>query len=53
MVTLTTDFGARDPYVASMKGVLFQTCPNIQVIDLSHDISPQDVLEGSLFLAGA
>jgi S-adenosylmethionine hydrolase len=53
LVTLTTDFGARDPYVASMKGVLFQACAGIQVIDLSHDISPQDVLEGSLFLAGA
>lgn len=53
LVTLTTDFGARDPYVASVKGVLFRACPGIQVIDLSHDISAHDVLEGALFLAGA
>lgn len=53
LVTLTTDFGARDPYVASVKGVLFRACLGIQVIDLSHDITAHDVLEGALFLAGA
>ncbi|MBN2312270.1 MAG: SAM-dependent chlorinase/fluorinase [Candidatus Hydrogenedentes bacterium] len=53
LVTLTTDFGARDPYVAAMKGVMFKICPGIQIVDLSHDIAPQDVLQGALFLAGA
>ncbi len=53
VVTLTTDFGKRDPYVAAMKGVLCCECPGVQMVDLSHDIAPQDVLEGALFLAGA
>jgi len=53
VVTLTTDFGVRDPYVAAMKGVVCAACPGVQVIDLTHDIAPQDVLEGALFLAGA
>lgn len=52
LVTLTTDFGARDPYVAAMKGVLFRVCPGVQVLDLTHEIPPQDVMEGALFLAG-
>ena len=53
LVTLTTDFGARDPYVAAIKGVLLDCCPRLQVVDLTHEIAPQDVLEGALFLAGA
>ena len=53
LVTLTTDFGARDPYVAAMKGVLLSICPELNVVDLSHEIAPQDVLEGALFMAGA
>ena len=53
LVTLTTDFGARDPYVAAMKGVLLSICPQLNVVDLSHEIAPQDLLEGALFLAGA
>lgn len=50
-VTVTTDFGTRDPYVAAMKGVLLSACPAVQLIDLTHEISPQSILEGSLFLA--
>ena len=53
LVTLTTDFGTRDPYVAAMKGVLLRTCPELRVLDLGHEIAPHDVLEGALFLAGA
>ncbi len=53
IVTLTTDFGTRDPYVAAMKGVILAGCPGARVVDLSHEIAPQDVVEGALFLAGA
>ncbi len=53
LVTLTTDFGTRDPYVAAMKGVLLRACPELRVLDLGHEIAPHDVLEGALFLAGA
>ena len=53
IVTLTTDFGTRDPYVAQLKGVLLAGCEGVRVHDLTHEIAPQDVLEGALFLAAA
>ena len=52
-VTLTTDFGTRDSYVAQLKGVLLAGCEGLRVHDLTHEIAPQDVLEGALFLAAA
>lgn len=53
IVTLTTDFGTRDPYVAQLKGVLLAGCEDVRIHDLTHEIAPQDVLEGALFLAAA
>lgn len=53
IVTLTTDFEEREPYVASAKGVLCTHCPGVQIVDLSHQIPRDNVREGSLFLAGA
>ena len=53
VITLTTDFGTRDPYVAQLKGVLLAGCEGVRVHDLTHEIAPQDVLEGALFLAAA
>jgi len=53
LITLTTDFGTRDPYVASMKGVIYTRCPEVQVVDLTHEIIPQSVVEGAMFLETA
>lgn len=53
LITLTTDFGTRDSYVASMKGVILTMCPEVRLVDLSHEIPPQDVFEGALFLSTA
>ena len=53
IITLTTDFGMRDPYVASMKGVLRKLCPKVFLDDLAHDIAPQDILEAALFVEAA
>ena len=53
VVTLTTDFGGRDPYVAAMKGVILSRCPDARVVDLSHEIGAQDLLEAALFVAEA
>ena len=52
-ITLTTDFGMRDPYVAAMKGVLRQHCPEAMIDDLTHDIAPQDIIEAALFIEAA
>lgn len=51
LITLTTDFGSRDPYVASMKGVIHSICDGAQIVDLTHEIGPQDIFEGALFIA--
>lgn len=53
LVTLTTDFGLADPYVAAMKGVIKSRCRSAEIVDLSHEIPPGSLLEGALFLAGA
>ena len=50
LITLTTDFGHKDPFVGIMKGVIFGINPQAQVIDLSHGIPPQDILAGALVL---
>src|SRR5918911_726602 len=43
VVTLLTDFGTADGYVAEMKGVILSHVPEAHVVDISHDIAPQDV----------
>jgi len=50
LITLTTDFGHRDPFVGIMKGVLAGINPDAQVIDLTHGIPPQDVMAAALAL---
>jgi S-adenosyl-L-methionine hydrolase (adenosine-forming) len=49
VVSLLTDFGARDPYVAAMKGVIASRC-SAAIIDLTHEIAPFDVFEAGWFL---
>ena len=53
MITLTTDFGTRDPYVAEMKAVALRINPSATFIDISHHIAPQNVLEGAYVLGSA
>ncbi|HEX6780287.1 MAG TPA: SAM-dependent chlorinase/fluorinase, partial [Ktedonobacterales bacterium] len=53
IITLTTDFGQADGYVGTMKGVMLARAPQAQLVDLSHEIAPQDVLAGAFVLARA
>jgi S-adenosyl-L-methionine hydrolase (adenosine-forming) len=53
ILTLTTDFGTKAPYVAAMKGVIVALNPVARLIDLSHDIPPQNVRHAAFFLAAA
>ncbi|HUW83994.1 MAG TPA: SAM-dependent chlorinase/fluorinase [Phycisphaerae bacterium] len=50
VITLTTDFGRRDHYVASMKGVILQIDPAAVIVDISHEITPQQVTEAAFVL---
>ncbi|ACF14167.1 protein of unknown function DUF62 [Chloroherpeton thalassium ATCC 35110] len=49
-IVLLTDFGLSDTYVGIMKGVIAGIAPNAKVIDLTHDIRPQDVRHGAYAL---
>jgi S-adenosylmethionine hydrolase len=51
IITLLTDFGTADGYVAELKGVLFSAAPDVAVVDLSHEIPPQDVESARLAVA--
>jgi S-adenosylmethionine hydrolase len=51
LITLLTDFGTGDGYVAEMKGVLLTALPEATIVDASHDVPPQDVESGRLALA--
>jgi hypothetical protein len=53
MITLTTDFGTRDAYVAAMKGVMRGVHPEARFVDVTHEISPQDVMETAFVLRSA
>lgn len=51
LITLLTDFGTADGYVAEMKGVLLSTNPMARLVDATHDVPPQDVELARLTLA--
>ena len=53
IVTLTTDFGTGDFGVGQMQGVIWKIAPEARVIDLTHDITPQDILQAALVLGRA
>lgn len=50
-VALLTDFGTRDHYAGTMKGVVLTLCPEATLVDISHEIPPHDILTGALELA--
>jgi hypothetical protein len=52
-IALLTDFGFRDSYVGVMKGVIRGICRHADIIDLSHNIMPQDVAEAAFVLAAS
>lgn len=50
VITLTTDFGLQDYYVSAMKAVMLGIQPDVRLVDISHDIPPQDIMAGSWVL---
>src|SRR3989442_12382019 len=53
IVTLLTDFGTADSYVAEMKGVLLSRAPAATIVDISHQIAPGDIRAGQYLLGRA
>jgi len=53
LITLTTDFGLKDAYVGILKGLLYSTTPNVNLVDLSHQITPFNIQEAFYVIQSA
>ena len=53
VIALLSDFGTRDHYAGTMKGVMIGICPDVTLVDITHEITPHDVVEGALQLAAS
>ena len=53
VITLTTDFGLYDSFVGIMKGVLLNIVPDAQIVDITHNIEPQNITQAALILNAA
>ena len=51
VITLMTDFGLRDHYVAAMKGVILSLCPEARIVDVTHEVSSYEVAEAAFLLS--
>jgi S-adenosylmethionine hydrolase len=51
LITFLTDFGLEDDFVGTCHGVMKRIAPEVEIIDITHGIQPQGVLQGSLILA--
>jgi S-adenosylmethionine hydrolase len=53
IITLLTDFGSADHYAAAMKGVMLGVCPDAQLVDISHYVTPYATTEAAFTLSQA
>jgi S-adenosylmethionine hydrolase len=53
MITLTSDFGLKDPYLAEIKGVILTIIPNATLVDITHDIEKFNIRMAAFTLASA
>jgi S-adenosylmethionine hydrolase len=53
VITLTTDFGLADAYVAAMKGVVLGINPGVQLVDITHAVPPRDIARAAFVLGAA
>ena len=53
LLTLLTDFGVEDYYVAAVKGTVLRLAPGTEIVDISHEVPPGDVATGAFLLAAA
>jgi S-adenosylmethionine hydrolase len=53
IITLTTDFGLNDHFVGTIKGVILDIIPDVEIVDICHSVQAFDVLDGALTIAQA
>jgi len=52
-IALLSDFGTNDPFVGAMKGVLLSKAPGLSIIDITHQVPPQDIQTAAFYLMAA
>lgn len=53
IITLTSDFGLKDPYAAEMKAAILGICPHAIIVDVTHNVEKFNIREGAFVLASA
>ena len=53
IITLTTDYGTNDHLVGVLKGVILKINPDVTIVDITHAVTPYDLLDGALAIASA
>src|SRR5258705_260164 len=53
IITLTTDYGLNDHLVGTLKGVILKINPDVTIVDISHDVTPYDLLDGALTIGSS
>ena len=51
IVTLTTDFGTRDPYAGAMKGMVLTANPDARIVDITHEVPARDIVHAAFIIA--
>ena len=50
IITIVSDFGLRDEYAGVVKGVILSICPSVSIVDITHQIDPQDVAQAAYLI---
>ncbi|WP_292891863.1 SAM-dependent chlorinase/fluorinase [Nonlabens sp.] len=53
IITLTTDFGWKDPYVGAVKGAIYKELENVTIVDISHEVTPFNIAEAAYIIKNA
>jgi S-adenosylmethionine hydrolase len=53
IITLTTDFGYKDPFIGEMKGVILSINPAINIVDITHGITPFNIIEADFIISSS
>ena len=53
IITLTTDYGSNDHLVGTLKGVILRINPEANIVDITHHVTPYDLLDGALAIGSA
>jgi len=53
IITLTTDFGEKDPFAGAVKGAIYNEMPDMRIVDITHSISPFHIPEAAYIIKNA